>query len=344
MALPLPIAGALISGGGQIGGGIIGAVSSAIQNKKAREFAERQYAQQRRDALMDWNMQNEYNSPAAQMQRLKLAGLNPNLVYGHGADATSGPVRSSSPQSWSPQSLGLESIGEAPSSAFQTYQNTQLQQQTLNNMQATELSTIVDTQKKAAEINKILVDTDVSKTRDLQLKESTKNLTIINQNLQAKIDAEIARIKAGIKLTESQIPQVQASTALTRQQLAALKQQMSIAKEVNDRARQQFPLDQAIKQGIITKNREEVRAIAQQILYTEVQTAKTDQERLNLLESFKKLEDEAIMAELDRRLKAKGIQPGDAAPFRLLMEAMEEAGIIAPDPDVKKYAGPGEGK
>lgn len=32
-----------------------------------------------------WNAENEYNSPGAQMQRLKNAGLNPNLVYGSGA-------------------------------------------------------------------------------------------------------------------------------------------------------------------------------------------------------------------------------------------------------------------
>ncbi|MDR1941429.1 MAG: hypothetical protein LBQ47_03810 [Endomicrobium sp.] len=31
-----------------------------------------------------WNRTNEYNSPSAVMQRLKDAGLNPNLVYGHG--------------------------------------------------------------------------------------------------------------------------------------------------------------------------------------------------------------------------------------------------------------------
>ena len=29
-----------------------------------------------------WNMQNAYNSPAAQMQRYQAAGLNPNLIYG----------------------------------------------------------------------------------------------------------------------------------------------------------------------------------------------------------------------------------------------------------------------
>lgn len=32
--------------------------------------------------LEAWNMENEYNSPAAQMQRYQDAGLNPNLIYG----------------------------------------------------------------------------------------------------------------------------------------------------------------------------------------------------------------------------------------------------------------------
>lgn len=40
-----------------------------------------------------WNMQNEYNSPAAQMQRWKEAGLNPMLAYTQGSpgNATSAP-------------------------------------------------------------------------------------------------------------------------------------------------------------------------------------------------------------------------------------------------------------
>lgn len=34
-----------------------------------------------------WNMSNQYNSPSAQMERLRSAGLNPNLVYGTGTVA-----------------------------------------------------------------------------------------------------------------------------------------------------------------------------------------------------------------------------------------------------------------
>lgn len=49
--------------------------------------------QQRQWALQDWNRQNDYNSPASQMQRYKDAGLNPNLIYGS-ASYNAPPVRS----------------------------------------------------------------------------------------------------------------------------------------------------------------------------------------------------------------------------------------------------------
>lgn len=46
----------------------------------------------RQNALDDWNRQNEYNSPAAQMERYKQAGLSPNLIYGQ--TNTAPPIRS----------------------------------------------------------------------------------------------------------------------------------------------------------------------------------------------------------------------------------------------------------
>jgi len=48
-----------------------------------------------------WNKSNEYNSPAAQMSRLKQAGLNPNLVYGSGT--VSGNSSSSRPNAHVPE-------------------------------------------------------------------------------------------------------------------------------------------------------------------------------------------------------------------------------------------------
>lgn len=64
--------------------GVANAFMQAGVNRRNREFTEHMYGVQRADALADWNRQNEYNSPIAQMTRLKEAGLNPNLVYGNG--------------------------------------------------------------------------------------------------------------------------------------------------------------------------------------------------------------------------------------------------------------------
>lgn len=75
------------------------AIMQAGTNRRSRQFAREQYWRQREDALSDWEMQNAYNAPQAQMQRLEAAGLNPHLVYGQGAVANSSqPPRSSSAQ------------------------------------------------------------------------------------------------------------------------------------------------------------------------------------------------------------------------------------------------------
>lgn len=64
-------------------GGIVGSITSAVLARKNREWNEKM-----------WHMQNEYNTPKAQMQRLREAGLNPNLAYGQLASSNAGQVGS----------------------------------------------------------------------------------------------------------------------------------------------------------------------------------------------------------------------------------------------------------
>lgn len=92
----------LPAGVAAVGGIVSNALNISNQNKQnqnSQRHSWEMYAQQRRDAMSDWNMQNAYNDPSAQMARLKEAGLNPNLVYGNGATAQSsqGPRGSSAP-------------------------------------------------------------------------------------------------------------------------------------------------------------------------------------------------------------------------------------------------------
>jgi hypothetical protein len=66
-------------------------VGSAI-NKSAQSSANSQNLSlakyQNMWNLQQWNRENEYNHPTAQMSRLRSAGLNPNLVYGSGTQTT----------------------------------------------------------------------------------------------------------------------------------------------------------------------------------------------------------------------------------------------------------------
>lgn len=91
----MPI-GAIIGGLGSLAGSMIGANAQRranIQNMQLAKYqnnwqtAENEKAYAR--SVEMWNMQNQYNSPTAQMSRLRQAGLNPNLVYGSGVTGNS---------------------------------------------------------------------------------------------------------------------------------------------------------------------------------------------------------------------------------------------------------------
>ena len=87
----MAVGAAIIGGLGSIVGSAIGAGAQRranIQNMQLAKYqnnwqtAENDKAYAR--SVEMWNMQNQYNSPTAQMSRLRQAGLNPNLVYGSG--------------------------------------------------------------------------------------------------------------------------------------------------------------------------------------------------------------------------------------------------------------------
>lgn len=100
-------------------------------NRRTRKWNEKMYERQRKDALADWNMQNQYNTPAAQMARYKEAGLNPNLIYGQSNE--SGVVRSTDAKSWNPQAPDVAAVA---TSAMDRYFNAQMKSAQINNLRA----------------------------------------------------------------------------------------------------------------------------------------------------------------------------------------------------------------
>lgn len=112
------IGGAIASGASQL----IGSLSNIGANKRALKYSKKMADYQFDLNKKMWDMQNEYNSPSAQMARYQEAGLNPNLIYGEGTVASSGnsPSAPTAEQpSYQQPYLGLDKIGPGLSRAFQ---------------------------------------------------------------------------------------------------------------------------------------------------------------------------------------------------------------------------------
>lgn len=69
------LGGASVQGLFDIGGQLLSGYQSRMASKRQFKYN-----------MWMWNAQNEYNLPSNQMKRLEDAGLNPNLVYGHGTN------------------------------------------------------------------------------------------------------------------------------------------------------------------------------------------------------------------------------------------------------------------
>lgn len=189
MAISPSLAANLASGGSNLLDVGVNAVLQGAQNAKNRKWSEKMYNRQRSDAISDWNMQNAYNAPSAQMERLKAAKLNPNLIYGTGVQASglSGSVRSSSPPSYKGEAPQINTGG-----AVAAFIDTKMKQQQIDVMksvidtnQARQAQIMNDAILKAKSAN--LIDTRDARAKfDLNFQKGVVGLNV--DTMSAKLD------------------------------------------------------------------------------------------------------------------------------------------------------------
>ncbi len=92
--MPLPLAIPIAAMGLQAASG----VGQMFQAKKQRKFQKQMATTAYQRDTETWNKANAYNAPQAQMERLKEAGLNPNMIYGSGTAAATGQTSTSMPK------------------------------------------------------------------------------------------------------------------------------------------------------------------------------------------------------------------------------------------------------
>lgn len=183
----------LVGDGFQFAGNIVSSLINAYfqkgENARNRQFAASQAAQARQWQIEQWNMENAYNSPQAQMQRYIDAGLNPNLLYGDVGSGL-GAAAPSVPQGETPS-------GVAPNVSF----GADLSQY----MQGRLLDAQIENLKSKTE-NQTIVNEFERDKQDAELKQKLKNLGLT--------DAQIDEVRSNIEVNAGKIKEMEANTKL----------------------------------------------------------------------------------------------------------------------------------
>lgn len=207
--MPGPIAAAapaLASGGMNLIGQGLNIWQNERQNRLSREFSREMYNRQFRDNISFWNMQNAYNSPEAQVARLKAAGLNPALMYGGkgggmaGASGNAGPIHTQKAMAarFEPTNFNNLSrlIADMQGSNLLRAQERQIDSKTLLNLRQ---AALVGTEKDTA-------DFELGKASELRQTSIDMQREIL-QNLKARTKTELDRNEREKALTANTILQ-----------------------------------------------------------------------------------------------------------------------------------------
>lgn len=147
------------------------------ENRANRQFALQQQRLQNDWNLAMWNRQNAYNSPAAQVQRLMQAGLNPNLAYGQLSSGDAGFV----------QSADANYKGEAPQSNID-FQGAV--QSIINNQRASEIH--------EQQIEKMRLENEHQQYENLLIEADVDDLPEFKEYRKQKRQKEIETLKQNI--------------------------------------------------------------------------------------------------------------------------------------------------
>lgn len=287
----LPIAAVAL---GNMVSGALNNSAAADRNKEDREWQEKMYGIQRTDALTDRDFQNNYNSPAAQMERLKAAGLNPNLVYGNGATTEGATTRASTVGSYNPEKMNYDHVGRTLGNSLETYLDAQLKTAQTDNLTA---------QSKVAAQNELLTAAQIAKTGADTAKTQQDTATGRFQLGQSQELAQtvIEQAKQNLRNTQLTASQIDASTSKT---LADTSFTLS------QNERNQLLTAQSLAKGIY-----EVGLIR-------ANTATTQAQKDHLRQQIENLKKDGTLKKLEIKLREKGVQPHDSVITRTIADLL----------------------
>lgn len=191
--------GSVVGGLASVGAGMY----DSYQNRKtSRENTDKTLAAQKAEAELAyqrsvemWNMQNLYNSPEAQMNRFKEAGLNPHLIYGQGSAGNA-----SSPPQYQPANLQYKYEAPAYGAAVNSVVPTLMAVGTwMQNMRLSEAE--LESKKTNTEKSRQLIDFLVQKN-PMAINEIENRLSLFPYQQQMQ--------QAGVKTAQTKLADMNA--------------------------------------------------------------------------------------------------------------------------------------
>nr|QJB20138.1 MAG: DNA pilot protein [Microvirus sp.] len=288
MPIPAAIAGAAIAGGSSLIGAGINAFSTSQQNRKSREFSLEMYNRQIADQERFWNMQNEYNSPQAQMERFRAAGLNPALIYGQSNEGASLSLPSVMAPEFRPAQYG-DIVSDAARSYFDTFYDIKMKNAQYDNI--VEQNEVIKQEAllKRASIAGVLTGT-AKKQFELQLAQELRQTSVDFRK------AELEKARVDIVATRNRDVREAVAGAANLQEVLSRLESAALARN-----------GERINQA---KNRAEINRIRE--------------DTVRIRENIRILRSEAITKQFEAELTKKGVRPNSPEWSRLFLEAGSE--------------------
>lgn len=304
--MPFPLLGAAAAA---IGAGNL--ISGIFTNKRNREFSEHMYNVQRQHGLQDWAMQNDYNSPAAQMQRLKDAGLNPNLVYGSGTVAgnSSSPVHEGTVQSAKAEAPQFDA-GALSTGLFAPL-DMEIKKQQLDNLKTQKTVMESDVLKKTADVANIGVKTERGKF-DLSLSQA------LRENIMETASANLRLIGTRNELGVAQIGKTLTDQDIKREYgFDQAKATLANTKQLN-------VLRDAANIRAESMNVAQLKIAAQRVINMMQDKSRSFQETIRLQEASRAIRRATTLQDIDIHMRSAGFDWND--PFVLRQLRMSSRG------------------
>lgn len=263
-----------------LAGAVLGTGANIVSTAMTNNANERMQQEQNKWNLEQWQRNNEYNSPAAQMQRLKAAGINPDVMYGQNAGGAAGnsssPAQGTNPIPKQPffldptmsaqiRALNAKAYSDEMNGNGQDLQNEVFSktglQQALKNLGLTD-----------SEIEKNVAQAEELHTRVDDMKKKWDLLEIQKQEAMANIQKTLEETK---KITLEQATEEQACNLIVAQ-LEGQELSNEQQKIINHYLPQQQQADLARKWSEAKKNEAAAKNLNADTVYKEAQTAYTN--------------------------------------------------------------------